>query len=138
MPEMRKSCWLRGLDGAAVLALLALPWCAQASGPRHSAVLATADVRIELSAGDNAPRLTGSFQSGGLCVAQPTRKRRCRRSVEVDGATIPVIWQLKPEQGSADAHHVVFVYESAQPHLRLRWQWEARAGFGPVEHRITI
>ncbi len=33
---------------------------------------------------------------------------------------------------------MVFVYESAHPHLRLRWQWEARAGFGPLEHRITI
>jgi alpha-galactosidase len=32
----------------------------------------------------------------------------------------------------------VFVYESAEPHLRLSWVWEARADFGPVEHRLTV
>jgi hypothetical protein len=25
-----------------------------------------------------------------------------------------------------------------EPHLRLRWEWEVRADFGPVEHRIAI
>ena len=35
-------------------------------------------------------------------------------------------------------HRAVFVYESAGPHLRLRWEWLARADFGPVEHRIII
>ena len=59
-------------------------------------------------------------------------------SVEVNGVTVPLRWQLKSELGHADPHHVVFVYESDQPHLRLRWEWEARADFGPVEHRITI
>jgi hypothetical protein len=59
-------------------------------------------------------------------------------SVEVSGATVPLKWQLKPELGNADLRRVVFVYESEQPHLRLSWQWEARADFGPVEHRITI
>ncbi|MGD0911236.1 MAG: alpha-galactosidase [Terracidiphilus sp.] len=59
-------------------------------------------------------------------------------SVVVNGATIPLRWQLKSELGHADPHYVVFVYESDQPHLRLRWQWQARADFGPVEHRITI
>ena len=24
------------------------------------------------------------------------------------------------------------------PRLRLRWEWEARADFGPIEHRISI
>ncbi len=59
-------------------------------------------------------------------------------SVEVNGATVPLTWQLKPELGHADPHKAVFVYESASPHLRLSWIWEARAGFGPVEHRVTI
>lgn len=59
-------------------------------------------------------------------------------SVEVNGATVPIKWQLKPEQGHADPRKVVFVYESEQPHLRLSWQWEARADFGPIEHRIII
>ena len=36
----------------------------------------------------------------------------------------------------SDVHKVEFVYESAKPHLRLSWQWVARADAGPVEHRI--
>lgn len=59
-------------------------------------------------------------------------------SVEENGATTSITWHLKPALGSADARHVVFVYESEQPHLRLLWKWEARAGFGPMEHTITV
>ncbi len=59
-------------------------------------------------------------------------------SVEVNGATVPLTWQPKPEFGHHDLRKVVFVYESSAPHLRLSWIWEARADFGPVEHRITI
>jgi alpha-galactosidase len=59
-------------------------------------------------------------------------------SVEVNGATVPLNWKLNPELTQTDPHHVVFVYECIEPHLRLRWEWEARADFGPVEHRITI
>jgi alpha-galactosidase len=39
---------------------------------------------------------------------------------------------------TSDPRHVVFVYEAEKPHLRLRWEWQARTGFGPVEHRIVI
>ena len=59
-------------------------------------------------------------------------------TIEFGGATVPLIWQHKPSFDSADARHVVFAYESANPHLRLLWQWEARANFGPIEHRIRI
>ncbi len=59
-------------------------------------------------------------------------------SVEISGATVPLTWKLNPALGQTGLRHVVFVYESAEPHLRLRWEWEARADFGPVEHRITI
>jgi len=59
-------------------------------------------------------------------------------TVEVNGAAVPLAWQLKPELGHADLRKVVFVYECAEPHLRLQWEWEVRADFGPVEHRIMI
>lgn len=59
-------------------------------------------------------------------------------SVQVNGADVPLTWQLHPQLGHADPRKVVFVYESMEPHLRLCWEWEARADFGPVEHRITI
>lgn len=61
-------------------------------------------------------------------------------SVEIDGVNTPLTWQLKPELGKSggNLHQVVFVYESANPHLRLSWEWQSRADFGPVEHRITV
>ena len=37
-----------------------------------------------------------------------------------------------------DAQHVEFVYESSEPHVQLRWQWRARAHFGPIEHSIQV
>ena len=33
---------------------------------------------------------------------------------------------------------MVYVYESAKPHLRLEWEWQARASFGPIEHTVTV
>ena len=65
-------------------------------------------------------------------------ENRCRRTVEVNGASVPVQWKLQPHLGKADAGHVVFVYEAAEPHLRLRWVWESRASSGAMEHYIEV
>lgn len=137
MPPLKDRSGVRCLGWASVLVLAALAGGAQARGPLRSAVLATADVRVELRAGESAPRLAGLFHPAGGAWRN-REEETLPASVEVNGATVPVIWRLKPELGRADAHHAVFVYASAEPHLRLKWQWEARAGFGPVEHRITI
>ena len=59
-------------------------------------------------------------------------------SVEINGAAVPLTWQLRPALGPHDPRKAVFVYESGAPHLRLSWIWEARADFGPIEHRIVI
>jgi len=59
-------------------------------------------------------------------------------SVDVGGSSLVINWRWMPRLSTADARHVAFVYESIEPHLRLRWEWHARAGFGPIEHRITI
>jgi hypothetical protein len=60
-------------------------------------------------------------------------------AVEINGATVPLTWQHKAE---LDEHKstssAVLVYESAKPHLRLRWEWHAPASFGPIEHRIIV
>ena len=90
-----------------------------------------------MSPGESAPKLNSLSNPAGQ-IWRNLQEETLPTAVEVNGATVPVIWRLKPELGSQDSHHVVFVYESAHPHLRLRWQWEARAGFGPLEHRITI
>jgi len=106
------------------------------------ATISTSDVRVELRAGSHAPELI-SLSGGTESERSETAWRNNNEetlpaSVEVSGSETPITWELKPESGSADARHVIFVYECAKPHLRLRWQWEARADFGPVEHQITI
>jgi hypothetical protein len=58
--------------------------------------------------------------------------------VEVDGADVPLVWKRQPQLDKKSTRRIVFVYESADPHLRLSWLWEARAHFGPIEHRITV
>ena len=110
---------------------------AQSNISPRAASLATRDVRIELSAGQSAPKLDELANPAG----SPWRNEHSEElpsTVEENGASVPIQWQLKPELCTADAHRVVFVYESAQPHLRLRWQWEARAAFGPIEHTIAV
>ena len=59
-------------------------------------------------------------------------------SVELNGTSVPVQWKLQPHLGKADPGHVEFVYEAADPHLRLRWVWESRASSGAMEHYIEV
>ena len=59
-------------------------------------------------------------------------------SAEMNGVQIPVKWVRKKGLEHFGARQAVFVYESENPHLRLSWEWEARADSGPVEHRATV
>jgi hypothetical protein len=138
MPRLQIDLGSRSLEWACAAALSVIALSAQAQQIGHpGAQLKTSDVRVEFRAGAHAPRLISlagvdgvSWHNGADEPLPP--------SVEIKDAIVPISWQLRPESGSVDTHHVVFVYESAKPHLRLRWQWEARAGFGPIEHRVTV
>jgi alpha-galactosidase len=59
-------------------------------------------------------------------------------TVELNGAHVAVQWKLQAHLGKADSRHVEFVYEAAEPHLRLRWVWESRASSGAMEHYIEV
>ena len=137
MLELGKSRRARSLAGAIWFTLAVHTWCAQASGSQPAAALVTADVRVEVGAGPSSPKLNMLSSPAGR-KWRNLQEETLPASVEVNGATVHVIWHLKQELGNQDSHHVVFVYESDHPHLRLRWQWETRAGFGPIEHRITV
>ena len=104
---------------------------------QQRASLKTSDVEITLRAGEDAPALI-ELSRHGNAQWQNRQSETLPSSVEINGVNNPVSWHLRPDLGSADAHRAIFVYESEQPHLRLRWQWEARAAFGPLEHRIVI
>src|SRR5580698_6935172 len=106
------------------------------------AIVVTSDVRVEVKAGSHAPILV-KLEDGRKTDRSETAWRNISAevlpdSVDIDGSSTPITWELKPESGSIDAHKVVFVYECTQPHLQLSWQWEARADFGPIEHAITV
>ncbi len=128
---------------AAVLAAEALAVClgsassALAAPPVQPTVLSNSSIQVALRPGDHSPRLVWINGSSGNRWSN-VADEPLPASVEISGATVPITWQLKPELGHADAHSLVFVYESVEPHLLLRWRWKTRADFGPVEHSVTI
>ena len=99
--------------------------------------LSTSNIHLALSAGGPQPHLVWISGTAGLSLRNRAAEQ-LPSSVEINGGSVPLKWQHKAELDTADSHHVTFVYESTQPHLRLRWEWLARADFGPIEHRIVI
>jgi alpha-galactosidase len=121
---------------AVCFALCPSVWTAVAPPP---ASVSNSSVKVTLRAGDHAPRIE-SIGGGQDNAWSNTEDETLPSSVEIDGAPVSVTWLLKPDLSRVDAgkRKVEFVYESAEPHLRLSWIWEARADFGPVEHRIDV
>ena len=99
--------------------------------------LATTDAAIDLEAGAKAPRLlrlrpaNGPQWVNGVAEELPP-------SIERDGKRLPLDWRLVPGLSSVRPGKIAYVYESQRPHLRLTWEWRARAAFGPLEHRISL
>jgi hypothetical protein len=108
-----------------------------AAAPQTSAAVQSKDTVIRLEAAPNAPRLV-ELQGPG----QPAWKNRSSEPlidhVLIDARKVPVTWKLDSEASQVSSDRAAFVYESQSPHLRLTWQWRARAGFGPIEHQIRI
>jgi hypothetical protein len=107
-----------------------------ASVSQQNEVLETSDIQVRLSAHSAAPLLVSL---GGPGASWPNEKEDALpASVESEGSKVTLTWHLEPKLTEADKRHVTFVYESSGPHLRLYWRWEARAAFGPLEHRIVV
>ena len=121
-----------------------LLFCALCAGATSQDVLppyivSNSSVAIALRPGQSGPKLVwvagaASFKFGitNTC-AEPLPK-----TAEVNGKPVSLHWQLKSATHHQAEKAVVFVYASDQPHLRLSWQWQARAAYGPIEHRITV
>lgn len=123
---------------ACVPALLA---AAHAASGQATAKLATADTVVELSAGVQAPQLLwlgGHGQRAWQNRAVEPLPAFVERAVGGRVERVPLAWKVMPGLSESSPARVVFVYESQQPYLRLDWEWTARAGFGPVEHRIVV
>jgi alpha-galactosidase len=119
-----------------------LPWLllsfslTQAAEEPHGEIGNT-DVQISLHAGQHAPRLDliRIPSSGAL---RNLSEDPLPATVEIGSQSVPVQWQLESCRHAAAGHRFVAIYESARPHLTLRWTWETRLNFGAAEHFITI
>jgi len=86
----------------------------------------------------SGPRVIALFQSHDQAHWTNYAVETLPSSVDVDGTATPLTWTRMPGFDVKDPRRAVFVYECAQPHLRLRWEWEMRDDAGPAEHRIAI
>lgn len=99
--------------------------------------LETHDTVLDLAAGPQAPGLV-SLSSPGSAAWQAAAPAALVARVKVNGHWEPLHWRYAGQQAGRDHRSVTFVYDNSSPHLRLLWQWRARASAGPIEHSITI
>ena len=107
------------------------------TGNAQTVSLHTAQTVVRLEAGAAAPQLL-SLQAPGKVLWTNHAAEDLIANVEVDGHSVPLRWKLVAKEGHSDAKHISFVYETQAPHLRLTWEWSARAATGPLEHCIRI
>lgn len=112
-------------------------FCAKAIGSPAPVTLANSSVRMTFTHRGIQPRLESLRGVPGLAL-QSQAYEPLPANVEMNGSDVSLHWQFEPRLSRIGGRDVIFVYESSQPHLRLSWQWEMRADFGPAEHRITI
>jgi len=117
--------------------LLAISLLAPAARAEQRATLMTSDVAVDLEAGARAPRLLRLRPANGP-QWENTAPEELPSSIERNGKRLPLDWRLIRKLSSIGPGKVAFVYESRRPHLRLTWEWLARAGSGPLEHRISV
>jgi alpha-galactosidase len=120
-----------------VLAISGMSTAASARVAGNSPVLASSDVRISFESSRPAPHIATIRASGGLSLTNRSDDA-LPAFVEMDGVQVPVHWEHKSASDTADPKHVVLVYESQSPHLRLSWKWEARDAAGPLEHSVLV
>jgi hypothetical protein len=117
-------------------ALRTLGLCAALNGWAHGAtVVETRDTVIRLEALPSAPRVIDLQRRGGRTWRNGGSEaliEKCFRGRE----ELPLRWRLQTSR--EEPGRAAYVYESQSPHLRLTWEWRARADFGPVEHEIRI
>jgi hypothetical protein len=126
-------CMRRAACTFVMLALLfTASICARAADCIH-----TSDTQVCVTSTESAPRLL-SFGSLGERVWDIGSSEKLIEFAEVDGRTVKLDWKLQPALTRREGRFIQYVFEAAQPHLRVYWEWESRAEFGPVEHRIRI
>ena len=134
MPVMRRfdNAWL--LSGVLMVASLAARATTVLPGP----ILTTSTVQVYLNDTGSGPEFKWMEGAANKNAWFNYGADSLPATAEINGAQVPVKWTRKRELERNDSHHAVLVYENESPHLRLTWEWEARADAGPVEHRVTV
>jgi hypothetical protein len=102
----------------------------------HPARIATGDTVLTLAMGTTGPRIVSLGVPGGETWAGAADAALPARVFDSAGRALPLHWRLAwVEQLPA---RVSYVFMSVHPALRLRWIWERRAMFGPLDHSIEI
>ena len=141
MPDMGSTCRsCRTLVSSRLIPLLTCIFALSASwraNAQSEAQLQTTDVRVVLEAGAEAPRLR-ELSVAGLAPWINRAAEHLPEFAEVDGRRQPLAWKLDAKGFRNSRQLVAFVYETTAPHLRLTWEWQARAAYGPIEHQVRI
>ena len=99
--------------------------------------LRTEQTFIELQPQASAPKLVRLALAGGTSW-QNDRSETLIGSAEMGGKLTKLLWKFNRQASLADARNVSFVYDCANPRLRLVWEWKAPASSGPLEHSTHI
>ena len=118
-----------------LVCLCALSLCCASAQTTNN--LRTAQTTIELQAQASAPKLVRLAVPGGPSW-QNTAPETLIASADVSGKPTKLVWKFNSQASRAGAQSVRFVYDCANPRLRLTWEWKAPASSGPLEHTTHI
>jgi len=104
---------------------------------QSTAVLGTRDTTLRFEGGAAAPRLV-ELQAGGQRAWRNRLPEPLIDHVFTGASKTPVKWKINAGASRVEPKRLVYAYECDSPRLRLAWEWETRADFGPIEHRIRI
>ena len=99
--------------------------------------LRTADIILTFQAKDHAPQLLSLKTAGGTLWTNQIAES-LPQTAEVDGVQVLLKWKFNSSASSGDSRKISFVYDCTSPKLRLTWEWQIRADFGPIEHEIRV
>ncbi|MGI8772938.1 MAG: alpha-galactosidase [Acidobacteriaceae bacterium] len=113
---------------------LALAQCVACAQSIH---IGNADTGLQLTAGKNAPQMQRLTETGGGAWEGQSPERLIDH-VTVRGRRADLRWRYNPAASVHNPALVRLTYDADSPHLRLIWEWRARAAHGPLEHTIRI
>ncbi len=133
--ERVAASWPRILRGRLAIGVI----CLLAASPAFAGTLtlATADTLLTLNADPAQPRILSLASTSGAAWKSGSPQQLIDKAL-IDGNWEPLHWRLKSVDDQHSTGSIAFVYESSKPHLRLEWEWHARARSGPIEHSIRI